>query len=216
MKLIFPIEKTKQNKKTTTTKKTNKQINKKTTTKKHSTTTEYNRKVYFQCPIQNKKWSIWNNMIDWYWWLLILFSDTGPSFVKQKTSYHKKSWSLEAARYGMKMSDSSANWTGVLAAMLPRRLSDFYAHYSDVIMSMMATHVTDRLFTQLFVPAQMKENIEAPRHWPFVRGIHRWPVNSPHKGLVTRKRLFIWWWCHHDSTISTSNLAASGLREIWW
>ena len=21
----------------------------------------------------------------------------------------------------------------------------------------------------------------------FVRGIHRWPVNSPHKGLVTRK-----------------------------
>ena len=21
------------------------------------------------------------------------------------------------------------------------------------------------------------------RHWPFVRGIHRWPVNSPHKGL---------------------------------
>ena len=21
-----------------------------------------------------------------------------------------------------------------------------------------------------------------PRFWPFVRGIHRWPVNSPHKG----------------------------------
>ena len=21
-----------------------------------------------------------------------------------------------------------------------------------------------------------------PLHWPFVRGIHRWPVNSPHKG----------------------------------
>ena len=21
-----------------------------------------------------------------------------------------------------------------------------------------------------------------PRHWPFVRGIHRYPVNSPHKG----------------------------------
>ena len=21
-----------------------------------------------------------------------------------------------------------------------------------------------------------------PRHWPFVRGIHRWRVNSPHKG----------------------------------
>ena len=21
-----------------------------------------------------------------------------------------------------------------------------------------------------------------PRYWPFVRGIHRWPVNTPHKG----------------------------------
>ena len=26
-----------------------------------------------------------------------------------------------------------------------------------------------------------------PRHWPFVRGIHRWPVNSPHKRPVTRR-----------------------------
>ena len=25
-----------------------------------------------------------------------------------------------------------------------------------------------------------------PRYWPFVRGIHRWPVNSPHKWPVTR------------------------------
>ena len=24
--------------------------------------------------------------------------------------------------------------------------------------------------------------IHFPRYWPFVRGIHRWPVNSPHKG----------------------------------
>ena len=23
---------------------------------------------------------------------------------------------------------------------------------------------------------------QMPRYWPFVRGIHRWPVNSPHKG----------------------------------
>ena len=25
-----------------------------------------------------------------------------------------------------------------------------------------------------------------PRYWPFVRGIHRWPVNSPHKGQCLR------------------------------
>ena len=43
------------------------------------------------------------------------------------------------------------------------------------------------LFTATFIQAQIKENVKAPRHWSFVRGIHRWPVNSPHKGPVTRK-----------------------------
>ena len=27
-------------------------------------------------------------------------------------------------------------------------------------------------------------------HWPFVRGIHRWPVNSPHKGQRRRALMF--------------------------
>ena len=44
-----------------------------------------------------------------------------------------------------------------------------------------------RLFTQLFILAQIKENIKAPRHWAFVRGVHRWPVNSPPQWPVTRK-----------------------------
>ena len=30
----------------------------------------------------------------------------------------------------------------------------------------------------------------------FVRRIHRWPVNSPHQGPVTRK-VFPFWWRHH-------------------
>ena len=34
--------------------------------------------------------------------------------------------------------------------------------------------------------SQINENIKAQRHWPVWR-IHRWPVNSPHKGPVTRK-----------------------------
>ena len=31
----------------------------------------------------------------------------------------------------------------------------------------------------------LKENVKAPRLWPFVRGIRRSPVDSPHKGPVT-------------------------------
>ena len=39
--------------------------------------------------------------------------------------------------------------------------------YIDVIMSMMASQITrSRLFTQLFVQAQIKENMKALRHWP--------------------------------------------------
>ena len=43
------------------------------------------------------------------------------------------------------------------------------------------------LFTQLFIQVQIKENIKAPRHWPFVQRIHQGPVNSLHKRPVTRK-----------------------------
>ena len=31
-----------------------------------------------------------------------------------------------------------------------------------------------------------------PRYWPFVRGIHRSPVNSPHKGQWHGALMFIW------------------------
>ena len=44
-----------------------------------------------------------------------------------------------------------------------------------------------RLFAQPFIQVQITENIKAQRHWPFLRGIHRWPVNFPHKWPVTRK-----------------------------
>ena len=43
------------------------------------------------------------------------------------------------------------------------------------------------LFAPLLVHSQIKENNKSPYHWPFVRGIHRWPVNSPHKRQITQK-----------------------------
>ena len=30
---------------------------------------------------------------------------------------------------------------------------------------------------------------QSPYYWPFLRGIHRWPVNSPHQRPVARKKL---------------------------
>ena len=44
-----------------------------------------------------------------------------------------------------------------------------------------------QLFTQPFIQAQIKEKHQNSASLAFVRGIHRWPVNSPHKWSVTRK-----------------------------
>ena len=44
-----------------------------------------------------------------------------------------------------------------------------------------------RLFIQPFIQTQIKEKKQSSTSLAFVRGIHRGPVNSPHKGPVTRK-----------------------------
>ena len=36
-----------------------------------------------------------------------------------------------------------------------------------------------------------------PRYWRFVRGIHRWPVNSPHKGQWRGALMFFFYLCLH-------------------
>ena len=61
-------------------------------------------------------------------------------------------------------------------------------HYNDVIMSLMAFDITSLTIvysTVYSVTDQRKHQSSASL--AFVRGIHRWPVNSPHKGPVTRK-----------------------------
>ena len=56
-------------------------------------------------------------------------------------------------------------------------------HYSDVTMIMMASQITSIMIVYSTVysgPDQRKHQSSASL--PFVWGIHRWPVNSPHKG----------------------------------
>ena len=61
-----------------------------------------------------------------------------------------------------------------------------HIHYSDVIISTMASQFTGvSIVTQPFAQTQGKHQSSASL--AFVRGIQRWPVNSPHKGPVTRK-----------------------------
>ena len=40
------------------------------------------------------------------------------------------------------------------------------------------------LFVEPFLQAYIKDSIKDAHYWPFVRGIHQWLVDSPHKGPV--------------------------------
>ena len=61
-------------------------------------------------------------------------------------------------------------------------------HYSEVIMSTMASQITSLtiVYSTVYSGADQKKH-QSSASLAFVRGIHRWPVNSRHKGPVTRK-----------------------------
>ena len=61
-------------------------------------------------------------------------------------------------------------------------------HYNDVIMSAMASQNTSLtiVYSTVYSGADQRKH-QSSASLAFVRGIHRWPVNSPHKGPVTRK-----------------------------
>ena len=65
---------------------------------------------------------------------------------------------------------------------------DMETYYSDVIMSAMASQITGVSIVYLTYcsGADQRKHQSSPS-LAFVRGIHRWPVNSTHKGPVTRK-----------------------------
>ena len=62
------------------------------------------------------------------------------------------------------------------------------SHYSDVIMNPMASQITgvSIVYSAVCLGADQRKQ-QSSASLAFVRGIHRSPVNSPHKGPVTRK-----------------------------
>ena len=62
------------------------------------------------------------------------------------------------------------------------------AHYNGVIMSAMAYQIASLtiVYTTVYSGADQRKH-QSSASLAFVWGIHRWPVNSPHKGPETRK-----------------------------
>ena len=79
---------------------------------------------------------------------------------------------------------------------------DFLIHYNDVIMGVIASKITSLTIVYSTVYSgtdQIKHQCFASL--AFVWGIHRWPVNSPHKWPVTREMfpfddVIMNWWIH--------------------
>ena len=61
-------------------------------------------------------------------------------------------------------------------------------HYNDVIMGVMVSQITSLtiVYSTIYSGADQRKH-QSSASLAFVWGIHRWPVNSPHKWPVTRK-----------------------------
>ena len=94
-----------------------------------------------------------------------------------------------------------------LAAQQPRHQQPRHGiHYSDVIMGSIASQIISLtiVYSTVYSGADQRKH-QSSASLAFVRGIHRRPVNSPHKGPVTRKMFpfddVIMWQCHNNSGI---------------
>ena len=88
-------------------------------------------------------------------------------------------------------------------------------HYSDVIMSPMASQITSLTIVYSTVYSDQGKR-QSTASLAFVRWIHQWPVNSPHKGPVTRE-CFHWWRHHeqHGTSVTNRDQNNSHCRS-WW
>ena len=71
---------------------------------------------------------------------------------------------------------------------LKHRCHKIVCHHSDVIMSAMVSQITSLkiVYSTVYSDVNLRKH-QSSESLAFVRGIHRRPVNSPHKGPVTRK-----------------------------
>ena len=75
-----------------------------------------------------------------------------------------------------------------LSSIVNTMAADVSVHYSDVILGVMASQITSltNVYSTVYSGVDQRKH-QSSASLAFVRGIHRWPVNSPHKWPVMRK-----------------------------
>ena len=91
-------------------------------------------------------------------------------------------WHLYVESGPWSLSTAPAGRSGSRAVSLPA------LHYGDVIVGAMASQITSLtiVYSTVYSAADQRKH-QSSASLAFVRGIHRWSVNSPHKWPVTRK-----------------------------
>ena len=109
-------------------------------------------------------------------------------------------------------------------------------HYTDVIMRLLTSQIISLaiVYSTVYSGADQRKH-QSSASLAFVRGIHRGPVNSPHKGTVMRKifpfddvimawgnRMFVryWWsrfkcfvWTHYFSSPRADGISNSNIEK---
>ena len=128
-----------------------------------------------------------------------------PHCVKHKVAFHAVTWVHSALRlsdpkYTRTVSQQAANviitpllhQIDVIMTLLLHKVSTGMwppvYHYDDVIMSAIASRITSLTSVYLIVYSRTDQRKhQSSASLALMRGNHRRPVNSPHKGPVTRK-----------------------------
>ena len=84
----------------------------------------------------------------------------------------------------------------------------------DVIMSAMASQITRLtiVYSPVYSGADQRKH-ESSVSLAFVRGIHRWPVYSPHKRVSNVENVSIWWRYHDEDQWQTFHYIA--FKATW-
>ena len=119
--------------------------------------------------------------------------------------------------FGFVLNSYYTQFTGYLHSLFSRLLHCHRCriHYNDVIISVMASQFTSLtiVYSSVYSGADQRKH-QSSGSLVFVWGIHRWPMNSPHKGLVTRKNVSIWW-RHHVVNMCKSTAMNITPRAVW-
>ena len=98
--------------------------------------------------------------------------------------FTKYYWSLGASKHIAPQMVYVTNIRNITIA----RILPILIHYDDVIMGAIASQITNLtiVYSAVYSGANQRK-YQKSASLAFVRGIHRWPVNSPHKWPVTRE-----------------------------